>query len=360
MTIVVYNPRNKIVVHTLYETDSENKAKTELTYDLLQPRPPKDRSVHPELGMALTRQDSYRHFLAEVHPEGPLYLADDRVLHSDLLAESEAREEAVEYAHIALASDRSRKNQISATVTLERAIRNAADTLRSLAYGGQRSGVAGGQNAYLDVLRQLGRPKRGDIDEAEAYERVLKRVGELAEQNERYAEFELVPKFDAVRFLGALRKIPRSRRETAISIIEPFVESLDQRLAGLSEAERITREFLRQANTFLLDKQVYFQMRRGITVRSSPNSEALSASSLSSGERHLMLLLCSTLIARERFNLFIIDEPELSLNVKWQRTVMQALLRLTEGTNVQFITATHSIEMISRNKPSLIRLRSEA
>lgn len=45
----------------------------------------------------------------------------------------------------------------------------------------------------------------------------------------------------------------------------------------------------------------------------------ISLTALSSGEKQLFILLTEALLQRECNYLFIADEPELSLHVKWQR-----------------------------------------
>jgi predicted ATPase len=79
---------------------------------------------------------------------------------------------------------------------------------------------------------------------------------------------------------------------------------------------------------------------------------------LSSGEKQLLLLFCNTIRARTQANIFVVDEPELSLNVKWQRQLLQSLLALVKGTGVQFVIATHSIELLAGQRDSIIHLTS--
>ena len=52
----------------------------------------------------------------------------------------------------------------------------------------------------------------------------------------------------------------------------------------------------------------------------------------------------------------MIDEPELSLNVKWQRELTKTLLGFIVGTRTQFILATHSIELLSRRQDCVVKL----
>ena len=57
--------------------------------------------------------------------------------------------------------------------------------------------------------------------------------------------------------------------------------------------------------------------------------------------------------------IFLIDEPEISLNVKWQRVLVDTLLGLVRGTNVEFILATHSLELLASQREHVYRLESK-
>jgi predicted ATPase len=70
--------------------------------------------------------------------------------------------------------------------------------------------------------------------------------------------------------------------------------------------------------------------------------------------------MCNTLAAREAATIVIIDEPEISLNVKWQRRLVQALLDCVTGSNAQLIFATHSIELLAKHKSQVVKLEDLA
>jgi energy-coupling factor transporter ATP-binding protein EcfA2 len=357
--LAVNQTRNRVLVDIAYHTAADFTIKSDMIQDLLTEEEAVEVGGRRVIVRRARGDESYVSFLSSAKV-APLYLADDRRLHSDLLSDSTQKttiyDEYMRRGGVALYE--TLEAELSPSVTLESSIQGASEVLRRLALGGQRSGTLNAHNVYVDVLKQLSR--RQSQSDAETYARLVERLKMLGLRNDHFAEFDLVPQFDSSAFLAALGKIPRTRQQLAINVVEPFVDSLESRLEALQDSERLTREFLQQANKFLRDKAVFFRTGEGITVRTTKDETRLTGASLSSGERHLLLLLCSTLIARDHSNLFIIDEPELSLNVKWQRSVLQSLLRLTEGTNVQFIAASHSIEMITRNKPSLIRLEEQA
>lgn len=75
---------------------------------------------------------------------------------------------------------------------------------------------------------------------------------------------------------------------------------------------------------------------------------------LSSGERHILTFLSLVVTVARTRDFLIIDEPEISLNIKWQRTLMELLQALVPGT--QIIVASHS-PIIAKKKPhSLVKL----
>ena len=77
---------------------------------------------------------------------------------------------------------------------------------------------------------------------------------------------------------------------------------------------------------------------------------------LSSGEKQLLLLFINTITATDQATIFIIDEPEISLNIKWQRMLLKTLLKFSARNYVQFIIATHSIELLAPNSTNVIKL----
>jgi predicted ATP-binding protein involved in virulence len=72
----------------------------------------------------------------------------------------------------------------------------------------------------------------------------------------------------------------------------------------------------------------------------------LSPTDLSSGEQH-KLVLAYELIFRIRPDSFImIDEPEISLHVTWQHMFLDELSRISQLSEVDFLIATHSPQII--------------
>ncbi len=80
-----------------------------------------------------------------------------------------------------------------------------------------------------------------------------------------------------------------------------------------------------------------------------------SVNDLSSGERHILTFLTLVLFEGQERNFLIIDEPEISLNIKWQRELMTIFSNLLPDT--QIIVASHSPALAKRNPDYLSELK---
>lgn len=67
----------------------------------------------------------------------------------------------------------------------------------------------------------------------------------------------------------------------------------------------------------------------------------------SSGERELLTYLFAIFALNVRDALIIVDEPELHLHPKWQKTLLQLFIRLAQSTGNQFLLATHAPTFVS-------------
>lgn len=92
-----------------------------------------------------------------------------------------------------------------------------------------------------------------------------------------------------------------------------------------------------------------------ILVKFRHSTETHRIDSLSSGEKHLLVLLTIFIIEGRERKLLMIDEPEISLNIKWQRRLMPLLSEL--APNAQIIVASHSPSIAKSNSKFLVELR---
>ena len=92
-----------------------------------------------------------------------------------------------------------------------------------------------------------------------------------------------------------------------------------------------------------------------VIVKFHSSDETHKIGVLSSGERHLLVLLTIFVIEGNRRNLFMVDEPEISLNLIWQRKLLPLLSEL--APNAEIIVASHSPSIAKENSNYLVELR---
>lgn len=117
-------------------------------------------------------------------------------------------------------------------------------------------------------------------------------------------------------------------------------------------------DFLEITNSFLasskFDKQIYISDNK-LKIKNN-TQEDVNLKNLSSGEKQLLILLLETLLQKHENTIYIIDEPEISLHIAWQRALVDGILKL--NPNIQLIIATHSPEIVANYKDNIIRMET--
>ena len=217
-------------------------------------------------------------------------------------------------------------------------------------------GEADARQIYADILRSIASASALPTlisDEKAILEKELK---ELEGISEKFAEFDLGSVINAAHFAESLSSADELTLPVVVQVLRSFLNGQRARLSALDVLYEKMRNFVATTNEYLTDKDLELDISKGLTIR-IPDGE-LNSALLSSGEQHLLLLFLNVFTSGEQPRLFIIDEPELSLNVKWQRQLVDSLLGLTRNTPCQFLLATHSIELLSRHREYVRRLKS--
>lgn len=226
--------------------------------------------------------------------------------------------------------------------------------LRNQALEGTSEGDVSFHALFRDIADKV---SKGEATMAPDLPRLTEQLLQLETRNADFTRFGLMEPMKAAELVGKYQGAPAKVRVLLGNILSSYAESVSVRMKALSETQRLFALVEDTINSFLVDKSVRanFRSREVLEVRTN-SGDLLDPESLSSGEKHLLVLICNTLASRTRPSIFLIDEPELSLNVKWQRLLVDALLRLTEGTDNQFFFATHSIELLTKHRKSVLRL----
>lgn len=164
-----------------------------------------------------------------------------------------------------------------------------------------------------------------------------------------YNEFEIKRQSDAA-----------SSRSTKTSIVNLAIGRLAQRYRLLLEKDKgnAVKEFREDSNlqelTKLLNELGYEWSLQSINplknqydIRLQKQGSSFLVTAASSGERELLTYLFAIFALNVRDALIIVDEPELHLHPKWQKTLLQLFIQLAKSTGNQFLLATHAATFVS-------------
>jgi predicted ATP-binding protein involved in virulence len=86
------------------------------------------------------------------------------------------------------------------------------------------------------------------------------------------------------------------------------------------------------------------------------NGNSLELSDLSSGEQHEVVLLFDLLFQADSNTLVLIDEPEISLHIVWQKAFLADILKIIELRKISVLVATHSPQIVNDNWDNVVDL----
>lgn len=207
--------------------------------------------------------------------------------------------------------------------------------------------------------------KRNLLSRQQEIEDALKKIGY---DNNAFVQ-KLKPFFEKLETLIDSIK-PLETEKTGVSIewlinrsqvdkLAQLVEIIDDYNNKTNKAFKPINKFIQIINSFIKDtgKKIYIDQVGHLFIK-RPNGRDVSIDALSSGERQIVILFANVMFNRftseSQENILIIDEPELSLHIKWQEIFIDTLLTASEKT--QFILATHSPDIVGEHKNKGVKI----
>ena len=239
---------------------------------------------------------------------------------------------------------------------LSQSIKRVESWIRSRAMRGSSTGESSVNALYNEILKRLvALPQDKSLDTTFTKKSIEKRVSKLESECREFAKYGLMPKFQGREILAAVGDAPSRQLGIIANVLNPYLESLEKKLEALAETHRRVDSLVTVVNRFLTNKVFTFDLHSGLAV-TAKDGRSLDPPMLSSGERHLLLLFSNSLVAVDRPSIMMIDEPEISLNVKWQRKLLSSLLECIGDSPVQYIFATHSMELLAQHRDRVVKL----
>ncbi len=129
----------------------------------------------------------------------------------------------------------------------------------------------------------------------------------------------------------------RYKKKTDLKELVNEIDSIEEQIEEAMASREKLRELIQ--DMFTGGKTVIFK-DTAIEVKTE-GEQNIELASLSSGEKHVLWILIETMLVEQ--NALLIDEPEISLHVDWQKGLVSAMRQL--NPDAQLILATHSPEI---------------
>jgi ABC-type transport system involved in cytochrome c biogenesis ATPase subunit len=143
-------------------------------------------------------------------------------------------------------------------------------------------------------------------------------------------------------------KPPRKIDKSKLDVLSVYVDDTEKKLAVFDEMARKVQLLTEAINKRFKYKQMSVSKDEGFVFRSSLDGAHIPLSSLSSGEQHELVLFYELLFKVAPDTLVLIDEPEISLHIAWQKQFLGDLLEMVKLAQFDVLLATHSPDIIGK------------
>lgn len=134
--------------------------------------------------------------------------------------------------------------------------------------------------------------------------------------------------------------------EDVVHALNIYLEDSSKKLDVYQPMSDKISLFIELINSRFIKKEISVS-KEGLVLKSTVTKEVIPLSKLSSGEQHLFILYYNMLFKCPEDVLILMDEPEISLNISWQKSLVEDLERIMKLSHISILMATHS--------PSIVR-----
>ncbi|OFN04311.1 hypothetical protein HMPREF2625_08940 [Rothia sp. HMSC064D08] len=186
----------------------------------------------------------------------------------------------------------------------------------------------------------------------DAREAIDKYIHEINGSDELIRKYNLIDfkEYDSVQnLISSASPVNKSEFKYVAPFLLPYLENLSERMSEILPTAEKINIFVEAINTLLGDIRISYSLNAGFKLhklKSSGREELgseIDPGLLSSGEKHIILLLANVALASSQNSMMLmIDEPEISLGIQWQKVLVKYIRDLTRESDFQVILATHS------------------
>lgn len=145
--------------------------------------------------------------------------------------------------------------------------------------------------------------------------------------------------------------------ETERRVLSLYLQDVNKKLSVFDDLQKKIEAFLGIVGHKLKTKRFTVTRNDGFRIESVRRPGfLLSPTQLSSGEQHQIVLFYELVFKAERNAFFLVDEPEISLHVDWQRQFISDIRKIATLGDRHFLIATHSPQIIGNFRDLAVAL----
>lgn len=154
-------------------------------------------------------------------------------------------------------------------------------------------------------------------------------------------------------------KIDEVQDDKILDVLQVYIEDSTEKLDVYDELADKIDLFIKIVNERFLKKKLTIYRTEGFHFESTKNGKDIPLKSLSSGEQHILVLYYELLFKIKPGTLLLMDEPEISLHIAWQKRIISDLREILKLNPMEIIIATHSPAVIGNNWELTVELNEE-
>lgn len=201
------------------------------------------------------------------------------------------------------------------------------------------------QKTYLDILAELDIVDDNELQESkEVFSKIIDDMRSFYIENKKED--------------GLIDLVLRYQEIMKIKDIIELAKLMETEKSRLREPMKL---FLNTMNDFVKDesdsKEIYIDNFGNVYFQIENTGEKIEITNLSSGEKQLLIFFTYLIfeVDRDKKAIFVVDEPELSLHLSWQKQFVKKIRDI--NPNIQLIFATHAPEIVGGNYDKMIELK---
>lgn len=147
-------------------------------------------------------------------------------------------------------------------------------------------------------------------------------------------------------------------RVSDAKVLSLYIKDSEKKLAVFSDLVNKIELFTKILNERRFNfKRIEIDKEKGFVFKSQ-NDSILQLTELSSGEQHEVILLFELLFKATENSLVLIDEPEISLHVVWQKEFLNDIKEIIDLKKIDIVIATHSPQIINERWDLTVNLEA--